>query len=284
MTSRSRRDQGFALVTALWAALMLSLVVSFTVRAGYTDARIAHTAIKQAGLQALAEGAIEITKLRLLAPLGVQGIPLDGTPAMFAYGGHQVRIAIQDQAGLIDLNFASGEMLRQLFETAGVKSFDAQALADSVMDWREKGDGRRLNGAKASEYATTNHDYGPREAPFESVAELNLVSGMTSNVFDRVESSLTVYSQKSFVDQQSAPELVLKSLPGMTSDSAAEVLRQRLQLQEDNASAQRTAVAGHALALRAVLANPDGSGASVTVMVRVIGSAYQPFWYYGKIK
>lgn len=71
MILRAQRDEGFALITVLWAALILALAASYIVLASRTDARIANTTITQAQGAAVAEGVIELTKLRLLgSPVG----------------------------------------------------------------------------------------------------------------------------------------------------------------------------------------------------------------------
>lgn len=71
----------------------------------------------------------------------------------------------------------------------------AQTPADRILDWREPGIGKRLNGAKAEDYRAAGIVYGPRKAPFESVEEVKLVMGMTAQLFDALAPALTVYSQ-----------------------------------------------------------------------------------------
>jgi general secretion pathway protein K len=281
MRSGGKREGGFALVTALWAAMILALVTSFVVKAWRTDAHIAHTRLTQAQDRALAQGAIELVKLRLLVPIDPRQFLTDGTPFVVTYAGHSVRVSVQDQAGLIDLNFASEEVLHKLFVLQGVKELDAQALTDRIMDWREKGPGRRLNGAKAPDYAEAGYGYGPRQAPFESVAELRLVMGMTSDIFDRVAPLLTVYSQKPIVENAKAPELVLIALASISADAAAEMVLARDPVYVDRDSAPSpTIVAGRSFGVTATLAGVSGETTRMSTVCRATGGPSDPFWIY----
>jgi general secretion pathway protein K len=281
MRSRRKREGGFALVTALWAAMILALVTSFVVKAWRTDAHIAHTRLTHAQDRALAQGAIELVKLRLLAPIDPRQLPTDGTPFVVTYAGHAVRVSVQDQAGLIDLNFAPAELLHKLFVLQGVKELDAQALTDRITDWREKSVGRRLNGAKAPDYEEAGYGYGPREAPFESVAELRLVIGMTPDIFDRVAPLLTVYSQKPIVETTTAPEQVLEALSGGSVDAASEVVRERDQARGDaDRESPPAIVVGHSFEATATLADASGDTTRTPTAWRAMGAPVAPFWIY----
>jgi general secretion pathway protein K len=134
---------------------------------------------------------------------------------------------VEDEAGKIDLNRARGELLRRLFMAVGVEPPAAQALVDKILDWREAGIGRRLNGAKAEDYRAAGFAYGPREGPFASVEELRLAMDMTPALFARVAPSLTVYSQSAWIDPAFAPPDVLAALAGLGAAPASQILGAR---------------------------------------------------------
>ena len=279
---RRVNDGGFALVTALWAAFILALIASFVTKAGRTDAHVAHSAIRQAELHAAARGALAIMELRLLSPLGRLAPPLDDTPVKITCAGYQVQVAVQDQAGLIDLNFASEETLHRLFEAAGLNGLNAQVLTDRVMDWRERGTSKRLNGAKAPDYAAAGYAYGPREGPFQSVAELKLVVGVSAAIFDRVEPLLTVYSQKPIVEAASAPKLVLQAILGETPDSAAVQIQARQEALANPATETRSTLmlAGRSVRISTSVLAAGGQKLSMATVVRPTGYLSPQFWTY----
>lgn len=279
MTTRVSAQAGFALITALWAALILALLAAYALEASRTSARAARTATAQASAQAEADAAIAATELRLLAPI-VSGIPLDGTPIHDRSDGFHVEVRVQDQAGLIDLDFVDGPTLRHVMMEAGGLDLDAaQTMTDRVLDWRERGPGRRLQGAKAADYAAAGLSYGPREASFESVGELKLVLGMTAALYARLAPLLTVYSQKAVVDVTVAPEAVLRALPGFDEDSITALLGAR-QAQEAAGKISYGDLTGRCLRISVAVSDGNGRVAGRARVVRLTGMTDPPFWTY----
>ena len=279
--TRSRREAGFALVTALWAAVILALIAASVIGMSRTEARIGHNAVQIAVLEAADQGAIAMVQLRLMAP-DAGRLPLDARPLTVACGGHDVIVTLQDQAGLVDLNAASAEDLGRLFQFAG--GFDAataEALADRVLDWREPGVGRRLNGAKAPDYQAAGLAYGPRERPFASVAELKLVLGMTTALFERVEPALTVTSQLPSADAAVAPRAVLLAIARGDQAAVERELAERAERHRSrSAETAGNAPTGRAIRITAEARGTSGMLARQTTVVRVTGFGNAPFWIY----
>src|SRR6202012_5804602 len=92
----------------------------------------------------------------------------------------------------INLNTASGALLRALVIQVGAPPALADRIAAAILDWRTAGTNPRAGGAKAAHYRAAARAYGPPEAPFESVDELADVLGMTPDLFARMEPHLTV--------------------------------------------------------------------------------------------
>ena len=158
-----------------------------------------------------------------------EGWRSDGTVYAWAFGGAEVRIAIRDEGGKIDLNAAPDELLRGLFLSVewtapdggavGLDDAQADALTDAVRDFADADDLRRLNGAEDGDYAAAGLPWGAKDAPFAAVEELQQVLGMTPMLYRQVAPALTVYTGKKGIDPKSAPRKVLLALPG--SDAAA---------------------------------------------------------------
>src|SRR5215472_12842210 len=106
------RQRGFALIAVLWAAMILALIVQSVLVTGRTEARLANNREALAQLGAITDAGLNIAILRLLDPRLNGQPPLDGSPFAVAFAGHQLRLAIQDEAGKIDLNTAPDELLR----------------------------------------------------------------------------------------------------------------------------------------------------------------------------
>ena len=160
----------------------------------------------------------------------------DGTVYAWAYGGGAIRIAVQSEAGKVDLNSANDGLLRGLFlsaawtgpdgEPQGIDEAGAAALTDALHDFADPDHLIRLNGAEDRDYAAAGLPWDAKDAPFEAVAELQQVLGMTAPLYEAVAPALTVYSGADGVDARLAPRAVLLALhggaaPGVVDDYLA---------------------------------------------------------------
>ena len=270
---RPAGQRGFALVTVLWAAMILALIAASITATGRTETQLTHTRYAMAQLDAIADGAINLAVLRLLDPSPAVHPPVDATQFMVEFAGHTITISVQDESGKIDLNMAQEGLLRRLLTTVGTDPLAAQALVDKILDWREATIGRRVNGAKAEDYRDAGFAYGPRNGPFESVEELQLVMGMNAPLYERIAPSLTVYSQSPWVDPAFAPTDVLTALSGMGAPPVAQILYARA------AGEHGGVMFGHAFAISAQI-DDDGLRVAKSAVVRLTGAPQAPVVVY----
>lgn len=273
-SAASLQPRGFALITVLWAMLILAAIAVSILATGRTETRLSATHRGIAELDAAADAAINLTILSLLAPDADVRPPVDSTPFPIEFAGHRVTVTAQDESGKIDLNMADGDLLRQLLIAAGVDARDAQPLLDKILDWRESGIGKRINGAKAQDYHNAGILYGPRDGPFQSVEELQLVMGITPALYRRLAPSLTIYSQTPWVDPAFAPKDVMTALDGLGGPSTPQP--------QSGANAARTGgvMVGHAFTIRASLEGPDGLRVDRTAVIRLSGTPGAPVGVY----
>jgi general secretion pathway protein K len=276
MTGREearKGPRGFALITVLWAMLILAAIAASIIATGRTESRLSATHRGIAELDAVADAAINLTILHLLAPDAEDRPPVDSTPFAIEFAGHRIAVTAQDESGKVDLNMADGDLLRQLLIAAGLDAGAAQALLDKILDWREAGIGKRINGAKAQDYHNAGLLYGPRNGPFRSVEELQLVMGITPTLYRRLAPSLTIYSQTPWVDPAFAPKDVMIALDGLGGPST---------LPQIGTNAARTGgvMVGHAFTIRAALEGPDGLRVIRTAVIRLSGTPGAPVGVY----
>lgn len=145
-----------------------------------------------------------------------------------------IDVTLTDVAGLIDLNAGSLELLARVLAGIGVPQLHAQTLASAIVDFRDIDDDPLPGGAEAKEYRAAGRTYGPKNAPFESVEELDQVLGMTPDILARLRGLVTVYSRAPVLDIQLAPPALVtalsRALPDAKSpaDATVESLRTRL--------------------------------------------------------
>ncbi len=125
--------------------------------------------------------------------------------------GRQV-YGLVDEERHLSLNTAPGDALRRLFQfEGGLKPLEAQAIADAIEDWRDADNEKRLDGAENFEYLDLDPPYECKNRPFEMLEELQLIRGMTPDMYKRVAPYLTVYGSGK-LNINTAPAPVLRAL------------------------------------------------------------------------
>jgi len=212
---RSRSEKGIALIAVLWALTLLSIIAAALSLETRTSARIARNMADQAAARAAADAGIQRAILDLADLAGASTdsgnhrailrfvAPADGEPAKLPSGGAAydwpfanttVHISVQDEVGKINLNRAPEVPLAALFRSVGVEPGKAQSLAAAIADFRDADNLTRPAGAEVAEYRAAGLAWGPKNAPFQAVEELQQVLGMTTEIYERVAPYLTPYS------------------------------------------------------------------------------------------
>ncbi|MFT3763164.1 MAG: type II secretion system protein GspK [Pseudoxanthomonas sp.] len=210
--TRSNRHGGVALMLVLWLVLLLAaLVGAFAIAARVenlqgrvlSDGVVAQEAAR-AGLEYALERVGESDPRLRWRP--------DGREYDWRFGAAGVRVRIVDESGKVDLNLADAALLAGLLQGAGAPPERAAALAGAILDWRDPDDLTQPGGgAEDADYAAAGLAYGAKDAPFESIAEVERVLGMTPALYERLAPSLTV-NGIGLPQREFAPPLVLSAM------------------------------------------------------------------------
>lgn len=220
-------SRGVALILVMWViALMTILLGSFALIARTENLEARHMFdTTTARYDAMA--GMERAVFELRNPDPTQRWVADGRPYEFPYEGAQVRVAITNESGKIDVNVADGTILIPLFESVGVDQATAEALSDAIQDWRDADDMPRPHGAEVQQYVQAGLDYGPTNRPFQTVSEVQQVLGMNYEIYRRIEPAITVYSGVAMPNPAFAPIEALRAIPGMTEALAQQIIAMR---------------------------------------------------------
>lgn len=91
--------------------------------------------------------------------------------------------SIKDENVKLNLNILPEPTIKKMLEGSGVKMGSLRdIIADSIMDWRDKDNLHRLNGAEDDYYMTLTPPYESKDDFFDSVEELLWVKGMTKEI------------------------------------------------------------------------------------------------------
>lgn len=223
-----KKSSGVALVSVLWVITLLSVLAMSISASVRSSTSAAHNLLDDARASGLAEGGVHLAAYHLLQTDPQGRWPADGTRNRIDMTDtDSISVAIQDEAGKININLAEGQLIRNLLVAVGVEVERVDHIVDAILDWRDGDSLRRLNGAERQEYEMAGLDYAPANKPFESVDELRLVLGMTGALFDQISPSLTVYSKHGGVNPLYASRDVLLAVMGNNSESVDQYIRLR---------------------------------------------------------
>ena len=224
------KQRGVAFVLVLWVIVMLAILLgSFSLIARTESLQSRHLFDSTQARYAVEAGLnLAIYELRKSDPL--QQWIGDGRPYAFDFGDAKIEVRITDDSGKLDINTADINRLTSLFMTRGLELEQAQSIAAAVIDWRDPDDDSQPNGAEISEYKAAGLRYGPKNAPFDTVSELQQVLGMNYALFAALEPSLTIYSGRTDPNAAyaSTPEALMAT--GCEREQAEQLIQQRQAL------------------------------------------------------
>jgi len=174
----------------------------------------------EAALAVIQEVAL-IDEGRIHAPEQGWGDPL-AYPGFPPHDPAQVSIRIEDQSGRLPLHSMDEALLRALFEEMELPYGTVRELSDSLLDWIDPDDERRLSGAETSEYLSGAIPYRAANGPIQSFEELRLINGFKETFFDpetgrpneffRMFTEAVSLVSLDPVNLNSAPDIVLRTL------------------------------------------------------------------------
>ena len=247
MISRRRAAddrRGVALFVALWLVVAIGVIsLQFGIE-GRQQRLIAANILELGDARAAANGGIEHTLARLERTLRLPRVTGPGANALRAADpwldadtlvridedttGIRYRVRVSDIASRLNVNNATEAQLRLLFTGLGFDFSTADQVAQEIIDWRDPNNLNRPQGAERDQYLREGRLVLPRDGPVQDVAELLHVMDMTQEMYDSVAPFLRVDGAAA-INVNSAPAVVLATLPGFTDATVAQVMRIRLQ-------------------------------------------------------
>ena len=216
---RRRVEQGIALIAVLWLLASLTMIAVLVSALSLNHLRATQAIGEAIQADSIADSAIRITLLHLAAPQG-QGRWAAPESRQIELLGRMVTLKIDLEGGRLDLNTGNKQLLFALFAANGWSQSEAKAFVARIEDWADADDTTREGGAELHEYLAAGRNYGPRNAPFESVGELRQVLGGT-HVSSDILDSLTVYTHARLPDGPAVTPAVTRALAWANSHQLA---------------------------------------------------------------
>jgi len=208
-----RQQRGAALLLVMWLILLLAALVAGYAASARIESMQGNGLARGAAAREAARAGVEYAAARLLDPDPAARWGGDGRAYRLDFDGAQLEVSVRDEMGKIDLNGAGHELLLALFVALGEPRDAATRLAGAIVDWRDPDNlAQPAGGAEDASYAAAGLAWGAKDAPFETVAELEQVLGMRPALFASAAQYLTVYTGAAMPDAYSADGIVLQAM------------------------------------------------------------------------
>ena len=229
------QQQGFVLVVTLW------ILAIITIGAAYFAERVANSVSLARQTQQATEAFVEMSSTRAevlfrlgttptsifgLGPTRPSAIALDNRP--YRGSGNDI-VRLQDSRGLINVNFIQPEMLRRLLGQMGVAAENRDALLDTLRDYIDTDDLRRLNGAESAEYAARGLPLPPNDWLVTPWQLQNIIGWREEAALWKDQRLLEIVTTARIFgfNPNTAPREALAALPGSSPEVADNLIKMR---------------------------------------------------------
>jgi general secretion pathway protein K len=256
-------NDGMALFLVLWVLILLSVIVGEFCYAMRTEINITRNFKEETQAYYIAEAGLNeaiggLIKNQIIAPKTERIESGEETPEIgwrvgvdipsVPFGQGQFEVKIGNESGKVNINRADQAFLKMLLGSFDLKDRDRDIIVDSILDWRDKDDLHRMNGAEDDYYGSLPTPYECKDDDFESVEELLMVRGITPEIFyGGLKDMVTVYETPesgndtgTLLRRQSGrakppqkisinaiPPRLLRAIPSMTDELVQEIMGYR---------------------------------------------------------
>ena len=260
-----RSQDGMALIVVLWLVVLLSIMAAGHSKNVHTDTTLAARQVQSAKARALAEAGINHVILEMLAADTDRKLPVDGSLFTVRVGDDDVTIAIRDATGFVDLNAAQAELLDAALKACGVGETARRDLVDTLLDWRDGDELRRMHGIEDDDYMAAGVAWTSRDGAFEAVDELKYLPGMSQSRYECLAPFVTVYSGRGGLNMEYAPPALIMALTGEEVPAA--------EPDDDAAGGPRNGT----FHIYASASGSSGTVAAIEAVVRISRTSKAPF-------
>jgi general secretion pathway protein K len=255
-----KSERGIALFLVLWVMALLTVIAGEFCYAIRTEANITRNYkeetqtyyIAASGLHwAIGELVVnEFVPRRMQDPGSEEEIEnvkwrINTDLPAIPFGEGQFKLERENESGKVNLNRAGAPLLKMMLNPFELEETDKDIIVDSIMDWRDKDNFHRMNGAENDYYLSLPEPYNCRNGDFTSIEELLLVRGVTPQIFyGGLKDMVSVYQGKEAIGMatavpraeeadfnriniNAASPRMLRALPRMTGDLVGEIMKYR---------------------------------------------------------
>ena len=204
--------RGFALIVVLWFLVLIAAMSTYLIANARFETAIARNVLAAASAEALADAGIAQTVFDQTDAVESARWPLDGAPHTIRLLEGDVTIRLLDERQKINPNRASESLLAALFEAASVERALSRRIGASIADWVDRDVEARPLGAEREQYGSAGRSYAPPNTLIDHLDELQLVLGVTPQIYASVRPYLSILTDVVRPDGVMAPAVVQRAL------------------------------------------------------------------------
>jgi general secretion pathway protein K len=281
--------RGMILLTVLWtiallSALAMAAAVTFRGFAGVASVgrdRVQGDALLTAGVEVAAGNVTSLGD----KPLTEREVTIDLSTG-------SVRAHFSDEGGRIDVGKAPAAVLTSLLRFVGASQQDAEAVAERIVEWRRRNNGRPAdaragprNAGRPANARAPNAEKPDEEQPFADLRDLAQVPGMAPEWLAAIGPLTTVFGSET-VNPLTASARVMAALPGVSNVQLEAFLAARRSSPADAehlaamfgpAQPYLAAKPQRVVAVELAAALPDGYAAAAHAIIVVLPQDSQPY-------
>jgi general secretion pathway protein K len=205
MKSTRSNSRGIALIVVMIAVFVLSLLAAAFAYSMRIELRLARNSDNEEQLLWLGRSGVERAKWILSAERLTPNMPHDSLKQVWAGGAGEmaesnsplsdvsldnfklgdgvISLKIVDHESKVNVNTADAPELNQALTLMGVDAGTIPFVTDSILDWIDRDDEPRINGAESEYYQSQDPPYYAKNGPIDDLSELLLVRSVTQEMY-----------------------------------------------------------------------------------------------------
>jgi general secretion pathway protein K len=201
--STGRKDRAFAVLIALVAVTVLTMLAAAFAYAMKIETRLAANTNDDEEFYWIGRGGVEracwwlaleanqpfSSKQQYWAGGPGEGPETNGPLAGESLSGFQigegtVSLSMTEEESKININTADSPLLQQVLTAQGADANEISVVSDSILDWIDPDDNTRPAGAESDYYLGQTPSYNAKNAPIDNLDELQLIKGVTRDMYN----------------------------------------------------------------------------------------------------
>jgi len=238
------KQTGMAMVIVIWVLSLLTIMAGSFALTMRRETTVISAVKDNARVQAIAETGVSVAQQMLFLADENKRWRADGSIYQLNYLEAKIRVRLISEMGKIDINKANEELLTALMKSTDVELEKQQEIVSAILDWRDKDELIHINGAEKQQYEDAELSYSPANKDFQLIDELQMVLGMTHDIYQQLKPLITVYSKQAQVDMNVASKEVITAIGNLDSATLDDYIQQRTMSHQQQTSAPLYPIAG----------------------------------------